>query len=102
MPLQLQRYFAQFSGPHRAAVESTGSWYWLVDLLGDLDVDLCLPHATRIKAISAAKVKPSAEPTTSLTSVSACQPQPVRQHPTWTPSASITFCARQHSLEGKD
>lgn len=56
-PLQLQRYFAQFSGPHRAVVESTGSWYWLADLLGDLHVDLRLAHATRLKAISAAKVK---------------------------------------------
>ena len=56
-PLQLQRYFAQFSGPHRAVVESTGSWYWLADLLGDLHVDLCLAHATWLKAISAAKVK---------------------------------------------
>ena len=56
-PLQLRRYFAQFSGTHRAVVESTGSWYWLADLLGDLHVDLCLAHATRLKAISAAKVK---------------------------------------------
>ena len=57
VPLQLQRYFAQFPGPHRAVVESTGSWYWLADLLADLHVDLCLAHATRLKAISAAKVK---------------------------------------------
>ncbi len=56
-PLQLQRHFAQFQGPHKAVVESTGSWYWLADLLGDLRVDLRLAHATRLKAISAAKVK---------------------------------------------
>ncbi len=56
-PLPLQRYFGQFQGPHKAVVESTGSWYWLADLLGDLHVDLCLAHATRLKAISAAKVK---------------------------------------------
>ena len=56
-PLLLQRYFAQFSGPHRAVVESTGSWYWLADLLKTQQVDLTLAHATRLKAISAAKVK---------------------------------------------
>ena len=56
-PLLLQRYFAQFPGPHRAVVESTGSWYWLADLLKTQHVDLTLAHATRLKAISAAKVK---------------------------------------------
>jgi transposase len=55
--LQLERYFAQFPGPHRAVVESTGGWYWLADLLGRHGVDLVLAHATRVKAIAAAKVK---------------------------------------------
>ena len=56
-PLHIQRYFAQFPGPHKAVVESTGSWYWLADLLQHLNVELSLAHATRLKAISAAKVK---------------------------------------------
>ncbi|MDH3459323.1 MAG: hypothetical protein OER90_20970 [Gemmatimonadota bacterium] len=55
--LQLERYFAQFPGPHRAVVESTGGWYWLADLLGRHGVDLVLAHATRLTAIAAAKVK---------------------------------------------
>jgi transposase len=55
--LQLERYFAQFPGPHRAVVESTGAWYWLADTLAALGVDLVLAHATRVKAIAAAKVK---------------------------------------------
>jgi hypothetical protein len=38
-------------------VESTGAWYWLADLLARLEVDLVLAHATRVKAIAAAKVK---------------------------------------------
>ena len=38
-PLRIQRYFAQFPGPHKAVVESTGSWYWLADLLQHLNVD---------------------------------------------------------------
>lgn len=54
---RLRRYFTEFSGPHRAVVESTGFWYWLADLLEDLGVELTLAHATRLKAIAAAKVK---------------------------------------------
>lgn len=54
---RLRTYFAQFAGPHRAVVESTGFWYWLADLLEELGVELTLAHATRLKAIAAAKVK---------------------------------------------
>jgi transposase len=56
-PLTLARYFGAFPGPHRAVVESTGGWYWLADALEPLGVELILAHATRLKAISAAKVK---------------------------------------------
>ena len=55
--LALQQYFAQFPGPHKAVVESTGGWYWLADTLAALGVELVLAHATRVKAIAAAKVK---------------------------------------------
>jgi transposase len=56
-PLRFRGYFTQFPGPHKAVVESTGSWYWLAEVLGELNVELTLAHATRLKAISAAKVK---------------------------------------------
>lgn len=56
-PLLVRSYFAEFPGPHKAVVESTGSWYWLADLLRKNNVELTLAHATRLKAISAAKVK---------------------------------------------
>jgi len=55
--LQLERYCAHFPGPHRAVVESTGGWYWLADVLTTQGIDLVLAHATRVKAIAAAKVK---------------------------------------------
>jgi hypothetical protein len=55
--LGLRQYFAQFQGHHRAVVESTGGWYWLAQVLKELNVELSLAHATRLKAISAAKVK---------------------------------------------
>lgn len=56
-PVALQQYFAAFPGPHQAVVESTGGWYWLADTLAALGVELVLAHATRLKAIAAAKVK---------------------------------------------
>jgi transposase len=56
-PLALQQYCAEFPGPHQAVVESTGGWYWLADTLAALGVELVLAHATRVKAIAAAKVK---------------------------------------------
>ncbi len=56
-PFALAQYFAAFPAPHHAVVESTGGWYWLADVLAPLGVDLVLAHATRLKAISAAKVK---------------------------------------------
>lgn len=56
-PIALQQYCAEFPGPHQAVVESTGGWYWLADTLAVLGVELILAHATRLKAIAAAKVK---------------------------------------------
>ena len=50
-------YFASLAGPHRAAVESTASWYWLADHLRAAGVDVRLGHSKYIKAISYAKVK---------------------------------------------
>jgi hypothetical protein len=44
-PLELARYFAEFPGPHRAAVESSGGWYWLANTLAGLGVELVLAHA---------------------------------------------------------
>jgi len=56
----LLQYFAQFPGPHKAVVESTGRWYWLRDLLVPAGVDLRLAHAKLLKAIAYAKVKTDA------------------------------------------
>ena len=56
----LLHYFAQFPGPHRAVVESTGRWYWMRDLLVGAGVELELAHAKLLKAIAYAKVKTDA------------------------------------------
>lgn len=50
-------YFRQWTGPHRAAVECTSSWYWLSDLLYSIGVTVVLAHAKYLKAIAYAKVK---------------------------------------------
>jgi len=50
-------YFNQFDGKHSATVESTGSWYWMSDLLEANNIKLSLAHAKFIKAIAYAKVK---------------------------------------------
>ena len=52
---RLLAWSAQFPGPHKAVVESTGRWYWLRDLLVPAAVELVLAHAKGLKAISGAK-----------------------------------------------
>ena len=54
---RLRAYCAALPGPHKAVVESTGSWYWLADTLEADGIALCLGHAKHLNAISAAKVK---------------------------------------------
>lgn len=56
----LVRYVAEFPGPYRAVVVTTGRWYLLRDLLVVHGIDLQLAHAKRLKAISTAKVKTDA------------------------------------------
>jgi hypothetical protein len=48
-PLALQQYCAQFPGPHQAVVESTGSWYWLADVLALMLRAGFLPEAHMIR-----------------------------------------------------
>lgn len=42
---------------HRVVVETTGSWYWIADLLREHRAELKLAHAAKVQAITAAKVK---------------------------------------------
>ena len=42
---------------HRVVVETTGSWYWIADLLREHAAELKLAHAAKVQAITAAKVK---------------------------------------------
>lgn len=42
---------------HRVVVETTGSWYWVDDTLREAGAELKLAHASKVEAITAAKVK---------------------------------------------
>jgi transposase len=57
-PAVLCAYFASLpEAPHRVVVESTAGWYWFVDTLEDVHIDVVLAHAKYLKAIAYAKVK---------------------------------------------
>lgn len=54
----LSAYLGQWpASRHRVVVETTGSWYWIADLLRTHGAELKLAHAARVQAIAAAKVK---------------------------------------------
>lgn len=42
---------------HQVVVETTGSWYWIDDLLREHGAELKLAHAAKVQAITTAKVK---------------------------------------------
>ena len=53
---------------HRVVVETTGSWYWVADVLREHRAELKLAHAAKVQAITSAKVKTdSADALTLLT-----------------------------------
>lgn len=54
----LSAYLLQWPGcRHKVVVETTGSWYWVDDLLREHSAKLTLAHATKVEAITGAKVK---------------------------------------------
>lgn len=54
----LTAYLRQWPGSrHRVVAETTGSWYWVDDLLREHGAKLTLAHATKVEAITGAKVK---------------------------------------------
>lgn len=56
-PIEIREYFSQLSSPVEVAVEATGNWYWLVDLLESCECKVSLVHPKRVKAIASAKIK---------------------------------------------
>jgi transposase len=55
---KLIAYLLQWPGfRHKVVAETTGSWYWVDDLLRAHGAKLTLAHATKVEAITGAKVK---------------------------------------------
>lgn len=54
----LAAYLARWpASRHVAVVETTGGWYWVDDVLRERGAELKLAHASKVEAITAAKVK---------------------------------------------
>jgi transposase len=56
-PLRLERFFAEFPAHTPVAIEASGTWWWLVDLLEGLGHQPVLSHPKQTKAIAAARLK---------------------------------------------
>ncbi len=55
-PEVLRPFFASYQGDCQIVVEATGNWYWLVDMLEDLNLPVKLANPVQTKAIAYAKV----------------------------------------------
>lgn len=54
---QLESFFAQLPTPSPIAIEASGTWWWLVDLLERLGHQPVLSHPKETKAIASARLK---------------------------------------------
>lgn len=54
---EMRRFFQLFPPDSRVTVEATGNWYWLVDLLQQLQMDVALANPLQTKVIAHARVK---------------------------------------------
>ena len=55
--LQVQQFFARVPAPARVAIEASGMWWWLVDLLEELGHQPVLSHPKQTRAIAVARLK---------------------------------------------
>ena len=56
-PARLEQFFGQLPPQTPVAIEATGTWWWLVDLLERLGHQPILSHPKATKAIAAARLK---------------------------------------------
>lgn len=54
---RVEQFFAQLPTPAPVAIEASGTWWWLVDLLESLGHQPVLSHPKQTKAIAAARLK---------------------------------------------
>lgn len=53
----LKDYLERLPGDSRIAVEATGNWMWLYELIEERHPDLVLAHPLKTKAIASARIK---------------------------------------------
>jgi transposase len=53
----VQDSFGSLPAPARVAIEASGTWWWLVDLLKRLGHETVLSHPKQTKAIAAARLR---------------------------------------------
>ena len=56
-----QQYLRRVAPDTRIAVEATGNWMWLYELIEDRCPDLVLAHPLKTKAIASARIKTDKE-----------------------------------------
>jgi transposase len=56
-PDRVRELFTTFPRPSKIAVEATGSWWWMVDLLKEVGHEVILSHPKQTRAIAAARLK---------------------------------------------
>ena len=54
---ELTSFFNNLKHSSKGVVEASGSWYWFVDMLKEIDFDITLAHPFKVKAIASAKIK---------------------------------------------
>ncbi|MBI2061702.1 MAG: transposase [Nitrospirae bacterium] len=54
-------FFGSIQEPCQVAVEATSNWYWLVDELESMGVEVVLSHPSKTRAIAEAKEKQRAQ-----------------------------------------
>jgi len=62
----LKQYLTQLPTDARIAVEATGNWMWLYELIEERHPDLVLAHPLKTNAIASARIKPDKIDATTL------------------------------------
>ncbi len=53
----MRGFFEQLGEPARVVMEATSNWYWLCDLLEEMEIPVSLSHPLKTKAIASARIK---------------------------------------------
>jgi transposase len=53
----MREFFGSLPQPAHVAMEATSNWYWLCDLLDEMEIETSLSHPLKTKAIASARIK---------------------------------------------